>query len=79
MSAVRAASSLMSDMPSHTRFSIVPRCGAGRMSQRTSDIESMTPVVAWSAMQCSNSSHVSNVNGSPAVGSCWNICERLEA
>ena len=79
MSAVRAASSSMSDMPSQTRFSIVPRCGAGRTSQRTSDIESMTPVVVWSAMHASNSAHLWNWNGSPAVGSCWNICDRLEA
>ena len=66
-------------MPSQTRFSSVPRCGAGRRSQRTSDIESMIPVVVWSAMHFSNSAHVSKVNGSPAVGSCWNISARLEA
>jgi hypothetical protein len=78
-SAVTAASSSMSDMPSQTRFSMVPRCGAGRMSQRTSDIESMTPVVIWSPMQASNSDHSRNWNGSPAVGSCWNIRARLEA
>ncbi len=66
-------------MPSQTRCSRVPRCGAGRRSQRTSAIESMIPVVVWSAMQLSNSSHVSKANGRPAVGSCWNISARLEA
>ena len=69
----------MSDMPSQTRFSRVPRWGAGRMSHRTSDIESMIPVVVWSPMQVSNSAQVSKVNGRPAVGSCWNISARLEA
>jgi hypothetical protein len=39
----------------------------------------MIPVVVWSSMHFSNSAHVSNANGNPAVGSCWNISARLEA
>jgi hypothetical protein len=39
----------------------------------------MMPVVVWSAMHFSNSDHVSKANGSPAVGSCWNIRARLDA
>ena len=49
------------------------------MSQRTSESDSITPVVIWSPMQDSYSPHVSKVNGRPAVGSCWNIIARFEA
>ena len=40
---------------------------------------SITPVVSWSPTYASNSAHVANWNGSPAVGSCWNISARLDA
>ena len=39
----------------------------------------MTPVVIWSSTNDSYSAQVSKQNGSPAVGSCWNISARLEA
>ena len=39
----------------------------------------MMPVVRWSSTHFSKSAQVSNANGSPAVGSCWNISARLEA
>ena len=66
-------------MPSHALTSIVPQRGAGRMSQRTSLASSMTPVPTMSAMYDSNSDQFSSGQGSPAVGSCWNTSERLEA
>ena len=48
-------------------------------SQRISESSSITPVVIWSCANDSNCPQVSNWNGSPAVGSCWNISARLEA
>ena len=54
-------------------------CGAGRRSQRISDSTSITPVVKWSSANASNSSQVWKWNGSPAVGSCWNISARFDA
>ena len=69
----------MSETPSQTRFSRVPSFGAGRTSQRISLSSSITPVVSWSWAYDSNSDQCSNWNGSPAVGSCWNISARLEA
>ena len=57
----------------------MPRCGAGRTSQRISLSSSTTPVVSSSPTNASNSDHVVNWNGSPAVGSCWNISARFEA
>ena len=56
-----------------------PGAAPGRTSQRTSVSSSITPVVTWSPTYDSNSAHVVNWNGSPAVGSCWNISARLEA
>ena len=55
------------------------KLGAGRTSQRISLSSSMTPVVIWSSTKASNSAQFSNWNGSPAVGSCWNIIARLLA
>ena len=40
---------------------------------------SITPVVTWSPTYASNSDQRVNWNGSPAVGSCWNISARFEA
>ena len=40
---------------------------------------SITPVVQRSPTYPSNSRHEPNWNGSPAVGSCWNIIARLLA
>ena len=67
------------ETPSQTRFSRVPRLGAGRRSQRISSSSSITPVVTRSSAYDSNSAQVANWNGSPAVGSCWNISARFEA
>ena len=67
------------DAPSQTRFSSVPRWAEGRTSHRISERSSITPVVSWSPANASNSAQVWNWNGSPAVGSCWNISARLEA
>ena len=39
----------------------------------------MIPVFFWSWTKPSNSAHFWNWNGSPAVGSCWNIIARLLA
>ena len=79
MSAARAASSRRSETPSQTRFSMVPSWQEGRMSQRMSERSSTTPVVSWSWANASYSAQVANWNGSPAVGSCWNIRARLDA
>ncbi len=65
--------------PSQMRVSSVPNCGAGRRSQRISSNASMTPVCSMSATYPSSSSHVANWNGSPAVGSCWNMSARFDA
>ena len=48
VSAAIAPTSSSEDMPSQMRISMVPRCGTGRMSQRISESESMTPVVNMS-------------------------------
>ena len=53
--------------------------GAGRTSQRISSSSSITPVVIRSWTYDSNSAQVGNWNGSPAVGSCWNISARFDA
>ena len=39
----------------------------------------MTPVRRFAATNSSYSAQLSNWNGSPAVGSCWNIIARLLA
>jgi hypothetical protein len=52
---------------------MVPSAGEGRMSQRISLNSLITPVASMSPTYASNCGQVSNWNGSPAVGNCWNI------
>jgi hypothetical protein len=79
MSALSPPSSRIVETPSQTLISTVPFDGEGRTSQRMSLRNSMTPVRISSSTNDSYSSQVWNWNGSPAVGSCWNIIARLLA
>ena len=48
--AAKVATSVAFVAASYTRFSIVPKAGEGRMSQRTSSKPSMTPVRTMSSV-----------------------------
>ena len=50
MKAAKVATSVAFVAASYTRFSIVPKAGEGRMSQRTSSKPSMTPVRIMSSV-----------------------------